>query len=80
MLSGTLQKEGGARQPPVGNLEALHYQLMPVIRLKLSTPEELANRELCKELGITRQTLYRHVDFKGMLRADTEKLMGWKSR
>ena len=32
--------------------------------------------ELCVELGITRQTLYRHVDPKGALRPDGEKLLG----
>jgi DNA invertase Pin-like site-specific DNA recombinase len=31
--------------------------------------------ELCKELGITRQTLYRHVSPKGELRPDAHKLM-----
>jgi DNA invertase Pin-like site-specific DNA recombinase len=31
--------------------------------------------ELCKELGITRQTLYRHVDPKGGLRPDGLKLL-----
>jgi DNA invertase Pin-like site-specific DNA recombinase len=31
--------------------------------------------ELCHELGITRQTLYRHVDPKGNLRPDGEKLL-----
>jgi DNA invertase Pin-like site-specific DNA recombinase len=31
--------------------------------------------ELCAELGITRQTLYRHVDPKGRLRPDGEKLL-----
>lgn len=30
---------------------------------------------LCEELGITRQTLYRHVDPKGQLRPDGEKLL-----
>ncbi len=30
---------------------------------------------LCKELGITRQTLYRHVSPKGELRPDGEKLL-----
>jgi DNA invertase Pin-like site-specific DNA recombinase len=34
--------------------------------------------ELCKELGITRQTLYRHVDPKGQLRADAHKLIAQK--
>jgi len=31
-------------------------------------------RELCAELGITRQTLYRHVSPDGTLRPDGEKL------
>ena len=37
--------------------------------------------ELCAELGITRQTLYRHVDPNGKLRPDGEKLLsGGKPR
>ena len=32
--------------------------------------------KLCAELGITRQTLYRHVDPNGLLRPDGEKLLG----
>jgi DNA invertase Pin-like site-specific DNA recombinase len=31
--------------------------------------------ELCAELGVTRQTLYRHVDPQGVLRTDGEKLL-----
>jgi Resolvase, N terminal domain len=31
--------------------------------------------DLCTELGITRQTLYRHVDPNGLLRPDGEKLL-----
>lgn len=31
---------------------------------------------LCKELGITRQTLYRHVSPQGALRPDGQKLLG----
>jgi DNA invertase Pin-like site-specific DNA recombinase len=31
---------------------------------------------LCKELGVTRQMLYRHVDPQGQLRPDGEKLLG----
>jgi len=34
--------------------------------------------ELCAELGITRQTLYRHVDPRGAVRPDGEKLLGQK--
>jgi DNA invertase Pin-like site-specific DNA recombinase len=32
--------------------------------------------ELCAELGITRQTLYRHVGPDGSLRLDGKKLLG----
>ena len=32
--------------------------------------------ELCKELGITRQTLYRHVSPNGQLRPDGRRLLG----
>jgi hypothetical protein len=35
--------------------------------------------DLCKELGITRQTLYRHVAPNGSLRGDGEKLLTGKS-
>ena len=35
---------------------------------------------LCKELGITRQTLYRHVDAEGRLRPDGEKLLAGRKR
>lgn len=35
--------------------------------------------ELCAELGVTRQTLYRHVDPQGGLRPDGEKLLGRRS-
>ena len=31
--------------------------------------------ELCAELGITRQALYRHVDLNDLLRPDGEKLL-----
>jgi DNA invertase Pin-like site-specific DNA recombinase len=34
--------------------------------------------ELCAELGITRQTLYRHVDPEGRLRPDGEKLLRYR--
>ena len=34
--------------------------------------------ELCIELGIRRQTLYRHLDPKGALRPDGERLLGRK--
>jgi len=36
--------------------------------------------ELCAELGITRQTLYRHVDPKGEFRPDAMKILGLAPR
>jgi len=36
--------------------------------------------DLCKELGVTRQTLYRFVDPKGELRPDGAKLLVSKSQ
>jgi hypothetical protein len=36
--------------------------------------------ELCSELGVTRQTLYRHVDPKGNLRPDGRKLLGTRGK
>jgi DNA invertase Pin-like site-specific DNA recombinase len=40
---------------------------------------ETSVAELCAELGITRQTLYRHVDPKGRLRPDGEKLLSTRT-
>jgi len=34
--------------------------------------------ELCRELGVTRQTLYRHVGPDGSLREHGKKLLGRK--
>ena len=54
------------------------YKMTPSkLRLAMAsmgTPETSVS-ELCAELGITRQTLYRHVDPKGKLRPDGEKLL-----
>jgi DNA-binding NtrC family response regulator len=36
--------------------------------------------ELCIELGVSRQTLYRHMNPKGELRPDGEKLLGRKKK
>ena len=41
----------------------------------MGQPETVVG-ELCAELGITRQTLYRHVDPKGKPRPDGTKLLG----
>lgn len=40
----------------------------------MGQPETVVGK-LCAELGITRQTLYRHVDPKGCLRPDGQKLL-----
>jgi hypothetical protein len=37
-------------------------------------------RDLCKELGVTRQTLYRFVDPKAELGADAMKLLERKAQ
>jgi DNA invertase Pin-like site-specific DNA recombinase len=36
--------------------------------------------DLCRELGVSRQTLYRHVDPKGQLRLDGKKLLHARKR
>ena len=36
--------------------------------------------ELCRELGVTRQTLYRHVDPAGSLREDGRRLLASQGR
>ncbi len=52
---------------------------MTVAKLRLAQAamgrRETGVGELCAELGITRQTLYRHVDPQGRLRPDGEKLL-----
>ncbi len=40
----------------------------------MGQPETKVN-DLCQELGITRQTLYRHVAPDGTLRPDGQKLL-----
>ena len=40
----------------------------------MGQPETIVG-DLCKELGVTRQTLYRHVSPKGELRPDGLKLI-----
>jgi DNA invertase Pin-like site-specific DNA recombinase len=49
----------------------------PKLRLAMASMDKPETRigELCAELGVTRQTLYRHVDPKGNLRPDGEKLL-----
>src|SRR3954471_7042626 len=54
------------------------YKMTPAkLRLAQATMgrRETGVAELCAELGITRQTLYRHVDPEGRLRPDGERLL-----
>ncbi len=50
------------------------------IRLAMASMGKPETRvgDLCKELGITRQTLYRHVSSTGELRPDGEKILNSK--
>ncbi|MEY3238034.1 MAG: hypothetical protein RI883_2135 [Bacteroidota bacterium] len=64
-----------------GRLGGRKYKMTPT---KLSLAQGALDKpgtkisELCKELGITRQTLYRHVSPKGELREDGHKLIAKK--
>lgn len=54
------------------------FKMTPAkIRLAMAAigQKETKVRELCKELGFTRQTLYRHVSPTGELRPDGAKLL-----
>jgi DNA invertase Pin-like site-specific DNA recombinase len=54
------------------------YKMTPAkLRLAMAAMSRSDTRvgELCRELGITKQTLYRHVDPKGAIRPDGEKLL-----
>ncbi|HID5229685.1 TPA: recombinase family protein [Enterobacter roggenkampii] len=44
------------------------------LRLAMGQPETKVG-DLCQELGITRQTLYRHISPKGELRPDGQRLL-----
>lgn len=66
-----------------GRLGGRPFKMTPAkLRLAMASmgqPETKIN-ELCRELEITRQTLYRHVDPKGTLRSDGQKLLQSRSR
>ena len=61
-----------------GRVGGAPFKMTPAkIRLAMAAmgkPETKVN-DLCKELEITRQTLYRHVAPDGTLRKDGEKLL-----
>ncbi|WP_455749104.1 hypothetical protein [Herbaspirillum huttiense] len=44
------------------------------LRLEMGQPETKVG-DLCQELGVTRQTMYRHISPKGELRPDGAKLL-----
>ena len=55
------------------------YKMTPAkLRLAMAALGQLETKigPLCEELGITKQTLYRHVSPTGELRADGKKLLG----
>jgi hypothetical protein len=55
---------------------------MTVVKLRLAVAAmgqpETKIGDLCKEIGITRQTLYRHVAPDGSIRGDGKKLLEGK--
>jgi DNA invertase Pin-like site-specific DNA recombinase len=57
------------------------YKMTPtklrLARASMGNPETMI-RDLCAELGVTRQTLYRHVAPDGALRPDGQKLLDRK--
>lgn len=61
-----------------GRIGGRPFKMTPAkLRLAMAAmgQSETKVNELCVELGITRQTLYRHVDPKGALRPDGQKLL-----
>ncbi|WP_427170795.1 recombinase family protein [Arthrobacter sp. 92] len=59
------------------------YKMTPAkLRLAMASMGKPGTKvsDLCTELGITRQTLYRHVSPTGELRPDGEKLISNKAR
>ena len=64
-----------------GRIGGRPFKMTPAkIRLAMAAmgQKETKVGELCKELGITRQTLYRHVSPTGELRPDGQKLLSKK--
>lgn len=52
------------------------YKMTPAkLRLAMGQKETVVN-ELCKDLGVTRQTLYRHLGPDGALRQNGQKMLG----
>jgi DNA invertase Pin-like site-specific DNA recombinase len=71
-------KAGMAAARARGRVGGRRYKMTPAkLRLAMAAMGQPETRigALCRELGITRQTLYRHVDPKGGLRSDGQKLL-----
>lgn len=71
-------KAGLASARARGRKGGRKYKMTPTkLRIAQGAMEKSDTKisELCQELGITRQTLYRFVDPKGKLRADGDKLL-----
>jgi DNA invertase Pin-like site-specific DNA recombinase len=77
-LSVERTKAGLASARARGRYGGRRYKMTPA-KLRLAQAamgrRETGVGELCAELGITRQTLYRHLDPEGRLRPDGEKLL-----
>lgn len=61
-----------------GRVGGAPFKMTPAkVRLAMSAMGKPETRisDLCEELGVTRQTLYRHVAPKGQIRSDGEKLL-----
>jgi DNA invertase Pin-like site-specific DNA recombinase len=71
-------KAGLAAARARGRVSGRRYKMTPAkLRLAMAAMGQPETRigALCRELGITRQTLYRHVDPTGGLRSDGQKLL-----
>ena len=77
-LIGERTKAGLASARARGRKGGRKYTMTPA-KLRLAQgamgKDDTKISELCKELGITRQTLYRHVSPKGEIRPDGHKLI-----
>ncbi len=76
-------KAGLASAQARGRTGGRPYKMTPAkVRLAMASMGQPATEvgALCKELGITRQTLYRHVSPTGELREDGRKVLSRKGR
>ena len=71
-------KAGLASARARGRMGGGQYKMTPAkLRLAMAAmgQRQTVVSELCKELGVTRQTLYRHLGPDGSLRQDGQKLL-----